>query len=212
MTIRVAIVEDNRDLRESIVRMLSNATAPTVCVGAFMRCEDLFKELSRIRPDVVVMDIGLPGMSGIQGAGQLKRQAPNTEILMLTVYEDEESIFDAIRAGASGYLLKKHLASRLLDALRDIHQGGAPMSSPVARKVLSAFLTPNRKPEPGQQLTGREREILSGLVNGQSYKMVADELDISIDTVRSHIKSIYDKLHVHSKTEAVATALKSRLI
>jgi DNA-binding NarL/FixJ family response regulator len=212
MAIRVAVVEDNRDLRESLVRLINGNLSPAVCVGAFPRCEGLIEAVSRIRPEVVVMDVGLPGVSGIEGARKLRQLSPETEVLMLTVHEDEETIFEAIRAGASGYLLKKNIIERLFDAIREIHCGGVPMSSAVARKVLSAFAPRRGKPGATIQLSGREREILSALVNGQSYKMVADGLGISIDTVRTHIKSIYEKLHVHSKSEAVATALKNRLL
>ncbi len=212
MAIRVAIVEDNRELRESLARLVNGNASPAICVGTYGRCEELLGDVTRTRPEVVLMDIGLPGVSGIEGAGFLKALSPQIEILMLTVYEDEETIFDAIRAGAGGYLLKKNIPDRLFDAINDIHRGGVPMSSAVARKVLSAFVPEKGKHDASHQLSGREREILSALVNGRSYKMVAADLDISIDTVRSHIKSIYEKLHVHSKSEAVATALKKRLL
>ena len=212
MPIRVAVVEDNAELREGLARLIDGGSS-TYCVGVYGRCGELLAALPGIRPDVVVMDIGLPGMSGIEGVAAIKSVAPATEVLMVTVYEDEENIFQAIRAGASGYLLKKTLPGRLLDAIAEIHAGGAPMTASIARKVLAAFKghAPSSS-SPESALSLREKEILSALVNGQSYKMIADSCFISIDTVRSHIKSIYGKLRVHSKSEAVATALKNRLV
>ncbi len=211
MPIRVAVVEDNAELREGLARLIDGGNS-TGCVGTYGRCDELLAALPGIRPDVVVMDIGLPGMSGIEGVTRIKSVAPDIEILMVTVYEDEENIFQAIRAGASGYLLKKTLPGRLLDAIAEIHAGGAPMTASVARKVLAAFKGNPPSSPPESSLSLREKEILSALVNGQSYKMIADSCFISIDTVRSHIKSIYGKLRVHSKSEAVATALKNRLV
>jgi DNA-binding NarL/FixJ family response regulator len=208
MPIRVAIVEDNAELREGLARLI-DAGGQTVCAGAYGRCDELLGAFPGIRPDVVVMDIGLPGMSGIDGVARIKSIAPTTEIIMVTVYEDEENIFQAVRAGASGYLLKKTLPGGLLDAITEIHGGGAPMTASIARKVLAAF---KGRATPESSLSLRERQILSALVNGQSYKMIADSCCISIDTVRSHIKSIYGKLQVHSKSEAVAAALKNRLV
>jgi two-component system nitrate/nitrite response regulator NarL len=211
MPIRVAVVEDNAELREGMARLIEGASS-TVCVGVYGRCDELLAALSGIRPDVVVMDIGLPGMSGIDGVAKIKSVAPAIEVVMVTVYEDEENIFQAIRAGASGYLLKKTLPGRLLDAIGEIHAGGAPMSASIARKVLAAFKGTAPSSSLESSLSLREKEILSALVNGQSYKMIADSCFISIDTVRSHIKSIYGKLQVHSKSEAVASALKNRLV
>ena len=211
MPIRVAVVEDNAELREGLARLIDGGNS-TGCVGTYGRCDELLAALPGIRPDVVVMDIGLPGMSGIEGVTRIKSVAPDIEILMVTVYEDEENISQAIRAGASGYLLKKTLPGRLLDAIAEIHAGGAPMTASVARKVLAAFKGNPPSSPPESSLSLREKEILSALVNGQSYKMIADSCFISIDTVRSHIKSIYGKLRVHSKSEAVATALKNRLV
>jgi DNA-binding NarL/FixJ family response regulator len=211
MPIKVAVVEDNAELREGLARLIDGGSL-TVCEGVYGRCDELLAALPGIRPDVVVMDIGLPGMSGIDGVTNIKSTAPATEILMVTVYEDEENIFQAIRAGASGYLLKKTLPGGLLDAIAEIHAGGAPMTASIARKVLAAFKGNAPSASPDSSLSLREKQILSALVNGQSYKMVADSCFISIDTVRSHVKSIYGKLRVHSKSEAVATALKNRLV
>jgi len=211
MPIRVAVVEDNAELREGLARLIDGGSS-TACAGVYGRCDELLAALPVIRPDVVVMDIGLPGMSGIEGVSKIKSLAPGTEIVMVTVYEDEENIFQAIRAGASGYLLKKTLPGGLLDAIAEIHSGGAPMTASIARKVLAAFQGNAPSSASDSTLSLREREILSALVNGQSYKMIADSCFISIDTVRSHIKSIYGKLQVHSKAEAVAAALKNRLV
>lgn len=211
MAIRISLVEDNRELREGLTQLIGAEPSCTL-VGAYGRCEDLLADLQRTRPEVVVLDIGLPGMSGIEAVGQIKSLAPRTEILMLTVYEDEENIFEAIRSGASGYLLKKTLPAKLMEAIREIHSGGAPMSASIARKVLAAFKPNAGAKRPDEALSVREREILSALVAGKSYKMIADTCFISIDTVRSHIKNIYEKLHVHSKSEAVAAALRNRLL
>ncbi|HMK39555.1 MAG TPA: response regulator transcription factor [Bacteroidota bacterium] len=211
MRIRVAVVEDNAELREGLARLIDGGSS-TACAGVYGRCDELLAVLPVVRPDVVVMDIGLPGMSGIEGVSKIKSLAPETEIVMVTVYEDEENIFQAIRAGASGYLLKKTLPGGLLDAIAEIYAGGAPMTASIARKVLAAFQGNAPSPASDSTLSLREREILSALVNGQSYKMIADSCFISIDTVRSHIKSIYGKLQVHSKAEAVAAALKNRLV
>jgi DNA-binding NarL/FixJ family response regulator len=212
MQIKVAVVEDNAELREGLARLIDGGRS-TVCAGVYGRCDDLLAALPGIRPDVIIMDIGLPGMSGIDGVRKIKSIAPATEIVMVTVYEDEETIFQAIRAGASGYLLKKTLPGGLLSAIAEIHAGGAPMTASIARKVLAAFkASTSSAPGAESALSLREQEILSALVNGQSYKMIADSCLISIDTVRSHIKSIYGKLQVHSKSEAVAAALKNRLV
>lgn len=211
MPIRVAVVEDNAELREGLARLIDGGSS-TACVGVYGRCDEMLAALPGVRPDVVVMDIGLPGISGIEGVAKIKAVAPATEILMVTVYEDEENIFQAIRAGASGYLLKKTLPGRLVNAITEIHEGGAPMTASIARKVLAAFKGNPPSSPAGSALSLREKEILSALVNGYSYKMIADSCFISIDTVRSHIKSIYGKLRVHSKSEAVAAALKNRLV
>lgn len=211
MTIKVSIVEDNAELREGLAPLV-DAGPSSMCVGVHGRCEALLSDIARTRPDVVLMDIGLPGMSGIDGVAKAKALSPATEILMLTVYEDEKNIFDAIRAGASGYLLKKTLPGRVLAAIDEIHTGGVPMTPSIARKVLGSFAIGASGKPTGTDLTAREREILSALVGGQSYKMIADSCFISIDTVRSHIKSIYEKLRVHSKSEAVVSALKNRIV
>jgi DNA-binding NarL/FixJ family response regulator len=209
MTTRVAVVEDNAELRDSLFHLVSSGTS-LACVGTFGCCEDLLSRAATLHPDVVLMDIGLPGMSGIEGVRALKQMLPAVDVLMLTVYEDEESIFRAMQAGATGYILKKSVPRRLLESIREIHSGGAPMTAAVARKVLSYFRP--KTGAAGAALSPREREILAGLVDGLSYKMIAERHFIAVDTVRSHLKSIYEKLHVHSKSEAVAAALKGRIL
>lgn len=211
MPIAVVIVEDNGELREGL-RQLIHTTPGFKCVGTFATCEQLLLGLERIRPQVALMDIGLPGMSGIEGVRALKERSPDVEVLMLTVYEDDKRIFDSICAGASGYLLKKTPPDGILEAIRDLREGGAPMSARVARRVLDLVQQQAPSGSPAIDLSAREREVLAAMVKGMSYKMIADLLSISVDTVRSHVKKIYEKLHVHSKSEAVVKALKHRII
>lgn len=209
--ITVAVVEDNTDLREGLTQLIQG-TPGYSCVGSFSSCDQLLSGLESLKPNVVLMDIGLPGMSGIEGVQRVKARQPGTEVLMLTVFEDEKKIFDSICAGASGYLLKKTQPARILEAIHEIHEGGAPMTAKIARKVLTAFQSAMPSLPPDVQLSEREKEVLSGLVKGLSYKMIADQCSISIDTVRSHIRHIYEKLHVNSKVQAVTLAMKNRLV
>jgi DNA-binding NarL/FixJ family response regulator len=211
MSIKVVIVEDNHELREGLSQLV-NGTPGYKCVGAFANCDSLLERIGRSMPDVVLMDIGLPGTSGIEGVKMVKSRFPQIELLMLTVYEDERKIFDSICAGASGYLLKKTPPAKILEAIREIHNGGAPMTAKVARKVLDMFQQNAPAANTEYQLSEREREVLAALVKGLSYKMIAGQCYISVDTVRSHIKNIYEKLHVHSKSEAVVKALRSKLV
>lgn len=209
--IKVAIYEDNRDLREGM-SFLIQATADLVLVGAFSDCYFVKDQITQLQPEVVLMDIDLPGMSGIEATALIKTLAPATQVMMLTVFEDEEKIFAAIRNGASGYLLKHTPPSDIIQAIFDVSNGGSPMTANVARKVLQ-FFQQQPKVRPAQyNLSPRELDIVRGLVKGYSYKLIGDELDISIDTVRSHIRNIYDKLQVNSKTEAVLKALREKLI
>jgi DNA-binding NarL/FixJ family response regulator len=206
----VAIVEDNADLREGLAQLIGQAP-DCVCVGTFETVEDFLVSLETVTPAIVLMDIGLPGASGIEGLRRLKALSPDVDALMLTVFEDESKIFDSICAGASGYLLKKTPSDKILEAIREIRDGGAPMTAKVARKVLTIFRNTPQSQKVDFQLTERELEVLGYLVRGLSYKMIADQCSISLDTVRSHIRHIYDKLHVNSKAEAITLAMKNRI-
>lgn len=209
MPIEVAIVEDNKDLREGLSKLIEQSSDCS-CFGAFANCEELLNAIPRDRKMIVLMDIGLPGgMSGIEGVEKLKSMAPAAEVLMLTVHDEDKKIFDSICAGASGYLLKKTLPSQIIVAVRELYNGGAPMTPKIARRVLDAFHKQKQKSSSISVLSVREREILDGLVGGLSYKMIADQCCISIDTVRTHIKHIYEKLHVNSKAQAISIALHS---
>ncbi len=206
--IKVSIVDDEVDLRENIAGYIDAANGFR-CVGVHSSAEDALKNLAREKPDVVLMDINLGGMSGIECVRQLKPQIPTTQVVMLTVFEDTEKIFSALAAGASGYLLKRMPPAKLLEAILDVHEGGSPMSAPIARKVVLS-LRPAQV-APGDETTAlspREREVLEGLAEGQAYKQIADKLGVSIHTVRNYIRRIYEKLHVCSRTEAVAKYLR----
>jgi len=212
--INVAIVEDNEIIRNGLASLIAG-TEGYRCVGAFADCESMLREIKRIIPDILLMDIGLPGLSGIEGVRRVKQQLPEVEVLMLTIYEDSDRIFEALCAGASGYLVKKTPPARLLEAIREVHHGGSPMSSQIARKVVDLFRI--RKTHAGKktidaQLTARELEVLQGLVVGDTYQAIALKLKISLDTVRFHIRNIYRKLHAHSESEAVAKAIRSGFI
>lgn len=206
---RVAIVEDNSGLRHSLQRVLNHAPGMK-CVGAWADGHLALKQLPALNPDVVLMDINLPGMSGTECTGQLKLLLPDTLVLMVTSYEDTDNIFKALKAGASGYLLKRALLDEILEAINDVRTGGAPMTSEIARKVVHAF----REPPPAQAsatvLTAREREMLDLLCQGFVNKEVADKLQISYNTVKVHFNNIYKKLHVRSRTEAVLKFMHDR--
>lgn len=210
--IRVLLYEDNRDLREGMTFLL-RATPDLEFLGAFPDTGNLEMQVPGLKPDVVLMDIDMPGRNGIDATAVLKAISPKTQVLILTVFEEEEKIFKAIRNGATGYLLKRTPPTEIISAIQDAHQGGSPMTSSVARKVLSHFqqTPPANVPKPDYDLSPREMEILKSLVKGYSYKLIANEHFISMDTVRSHIRHIYEKLQVGSKTEAVLKALKDRL-
>lgn len=205
MAIRISIYEDNQSLREALM-LLVQTTDNFDLVGAYGDCQQIEQQIASHRPHVVLMDIDLPGISGIEATLRLHRQFPETDVLMLTVFEDDERVFEAIRAGATGYLLKKTPPARILAAIQEVYEGGAPMSPGIARRVMQSLHRPTG-PHDLDQLTPREATILSLLAAGNSYKMVAAEAGISIDTARTHIKRIYEKLHVHSVTEAVAKYL-----
>jgi DNA-binding NarL/FixJ family response regulator len=208
MKTTVAVIEDNAALRKSLAELLDSSPG-LACVGTFERAEEFLSQARRLNPHVVLMDIGLPGMSGIAAVQKLRTEIPSALVLMLTVYEDDRRIFEAICAGASGYLLKRTPPDQIIEAIHALCRGGAPMTPKVARRVLELFRSGLAR-TPAAELSEREQQVLTALVDGLSYKMIADQLCISIDTVRSHIKHIYEKLHIHSKAEAIALALKSR--
>ncbi|OLD58731.1 MAG: DNA-binding response regulator, partial [Ignavibacteria bacterium 13_1_40CM_2_61_4] len=207
----VGIIEDDPSIRESVASLI-NSAAGFSCGEIFESVESAIENISRPPPDVLLMDINLGGMSGIEGVRRLKSIFPKMNILMLTVFEENDKIFQSLCAGASGYLLKRTPPAKILDAISEVLQGGAPMTASVARKVLSLFTSIAPPTIPDLHLTARESEILQHLVSGSSYKKISRDLFISFDTVNSHIKNIYEKLQVHSKTEAVAKALKHRLV
>lgn len=209
--IKVAIIEDQRRTRECLAAIVAG-TPGCSTVGSYGSMEEALRVLERVPPDVALSDIGLPGMSGIDGVRRLKASHPATHVIMLTVYADDTHIFEAICAGASGYLLKDTPPARLIDAIREIHAGGAPMSPDIARRVVTMFqkIAPPR--DSAADLTPRELEVLRLLAGGHSYKTAADALSVSLDTLRTHIRNIYDKLHVHSKSEAVLKAFKTGLL
>jgi len=212
--INIIIVEDNETIREGL-KILIDGTEDYHCTATFSNCEDLLKKVKKLKFDILLMDIDLPGMSGIEGIKKLKEIFPESIILVLTVYDENDRIFDALFAGASGYLVKKTPPARLLEAIKEAYEGGAPMSSTIARKVVN-FFQQNKKPkqheESSTNLTPREKEVLSGLVEGHSIKAIADSLFISVETVRFHFRNIYKKLHVHSQSEAVVKAIKEKLV
>jgi DNA-binding NarL/FixJ family response regulator len=210
--IKVAIFEDNNGLRNMLYQLI-NGSEGFECTGAYPDCNNLLKLIEKTKPDVVMMDIGLPGMSGIDAIKILKNKIPNLNILVQTIFDDNEKIFQAICAGASGYILKNTSPSRILQCLIETHNGGAPISPSVATKVLKMVQSPADKIKNHSfNLSEREKEVLQYLVRGMSYKLIADHCFLSIDTVRSHIKNIYEKLHVHSKSEAVAKALQKNIV
>ena len=209
--ISVAIVEDRREIREGLA-MIINGTPGFRCSGSYRSMEDALEQIGRDPPHIVLNDIGLPGMSGIEGIRILKERYPDLLVLMLTIYDDDERIFDALCAGASGYLLKKTPPARLLESLREAVAGGAPMSPEVARRVIALFRE-FQPPDSGKyELTPHEIRLLRLFVDGHNYKTAATELGVTVHTISFHLRSIYEKLQVHSKSEAVAKALRSRLV
>ena len=211
--INVAIVEDNSTIREGLAALI-NGTDGYKCTGSYFDCETFLLELEKTEIDVVLMDIALPGMDGIEGVKRATEKKPDLDILMLTIYEESEKVFDALCAGACGYLVKKTPTARLLEAIKEVNEGGSPMSSQIARDVIKAFkegAAPTEK-DLAYKLSSREKEVLNLLAEGNNYQEIAEELFISVDTVRHHIRNIYKKLHVHSRSEAVAKAIRKKLI
>jgi DNA-binding NarL/FixJ family response regulator len=209
--IRVVIIEDLREVREGLA-MLIGGTSGFSCAGSYRTMEDALRGIPGSRPDVILTDIGLPGMDGIEGTRILRDRFPAVPILALSVYDDDENVFNAICAGASGYLLKNTAPARLLESLREVVDGGAPMSPDVARRVITLFREFRPPARASHDLTPQETELLKLMVEGHHYKTAAREMGISINTVSFHLKHIYEKLQVHSKSEAVAKALRQRLI
>jgi len=199
--LRVGIVEDDDRLRADFARLIDE-TGDMRCVGAYASAEVALAELPSQAPDVVLMDINLPGMSGIESVGRLRALIPTVQVMMVTVFDDTSSVFESLKRGASGYILKRAPVAELLAAIRDLATGGAPMSGVIARKVVQYFGQHGPAPEV-QTLTAREHQVLVALSHGDQYKEIAAKLDISINTVRRHIMAIYDKLHVNSRLEAV---------
>lgn len=201
MNIRVAIVEDDEQVRENLARLVGEAKG-FECVATFPTGEQALEALPRRTPDVVLMDINLPGISGVECVRQLKSIWPDLHIVMLTVYDDSDRIFQALQMGASGYLLKRTTAAEILRAIEDVHGGGAPMSSYIARKVVQSFRRQGASDKPTENLTKRETDVLDYVSRGYANKEIADALGLSAETVRGYLKTIYTKLHVRSRTEA----------
>jgi DNA-binding NarL/FixJ family response regulator len=201
MPIRISIVDDNDQIREGL-SVLINGSTGFQCVATYATAENALKYLPAQKPDVVLMDIQLPGMSGIECVRELKRLLPDLQIMMLTVYEDDDNVFKSIVAGASGYVLKKTPPSELMDAVSDLHNGGSPMSDGIARKVVQAFQQMGKSSRETENLTQRESEVLSYVAKGFQDKEIAEKFFLSSETVRTHLRNIYKKLHVRSRTEA----------
>jgi DNA-binding NarL/FixJ family response regulator len=210
MKVPVLIYEDNHSLRESIAHMVRKSDYFSLA-SAFENATSVAAQLREYVPGIILMDIDMPGISGIDAVKHIRKTDLNIPIIMLTVFDDNAHVFDALKSGASGYLLKKHISMRLFDAMKEVLDGGAPMSPSIARMVL-AFMQGQPVSENPYSLTPREKDILYSLSKGNSYKLIGVDLKLSIDTVRTHIKNIYQKLHVHSQTEAVSKAINEKLV
>ncbi len=207
MPITVSIVEDSDQLRNTLARVLNRADG-FECVSTYPTAEAALEDVPKKKPNVVLMDINLPGMNGVECTRKLKEAAPGIQIVMLTVYEDTENIFNALAAGASGYLLKRTTTPELLDSLREVNRGGSPMTAHIARKVVQSFQRPTSATETTEGLSPREKEVLDCLSQGFLYKEIAEKLGISYETVHTYIRRIYEKLQVRTRTEAVAKFLR----
>ena len=203
----LVLVEDNNDLREGLKIIFDEHKDEFNCLSMFADAESAAKKIPELKPEVVLMDINLPGMSGIECLKKIKQSLPEIDVIMLTVFADDKTVFDSLCAGACGYITKNASPEEILDAIREVKKGGAPMSARIARMVVGSF-----KAFEATSLTDREREVLEQLCKGKSYKMVADALFISHDTVRHHIKNIYKKLQVHSVSEAILVAMKKKIV
>jgi DNA-binding NarL/FixJ family response regulator len=214
MNIRVCVFDDSKKVRDALGMIIKGTDGLEWC-GSFTDCNNLIRDFKKALPDVVLMDIQMPGTSGIDAVKELRSQFPEAKILMLTTFDDDDKVFSSICFGASGYLLKHTSPVKIIEAIKEVYQGGAPMTPVIAQKVLQMFRNhppSHSTPEKDYQLSPREKEVLECLVKGMSLKMVGDTLSISYDTVRTHIKHIYEKLHVASMTEAVAKAIHERLV
>jgi DNA-binding NarL/FixJ family response regulator len=209
--IKLLIYEDNPQLREGLTMLIDGSEGFSV-LAAFKNCTNVAQEIRTFRPDVVLMDIDMPGVNGLEGLKIIRQTDDQVKVLMLTVFDDHQNIFEALKSGANGYILKKTPPAKLLEYIQEASTGGAPMTSSVAAQVLKMFSQIQPTVENDYNLTDREKEVLQWLVNGYSYKMIAAEMFIAMDTVRSHIKKIYEKLHVNSKSEAVAKAFRDKIV
>jgi len=211
LDIRVSVFDDNSALRDSLYYLISGTPGFSVA-GVYPDCNQVLEHLQSDATDVVLMDIDMPGMNGIEGTALIKSHFPDIDVLILTAFDDSAKIFDALQSGATGYLLKKTSPARIMESIIEINQGGAPMNSSIARKVLEFFNEKKNITHNGYDLSSREIDVLSCLVKGDSYKMIASNCFISMGTVCTHISNIYKKLHVNSKSEAVAKAIRERLV
>jgi len=209
--IKILLYEDNPQLREGLT-MLINGSEGFDVMAAFKNCDNVVEQVAAFKPDVILMDIDMPGVNGLEGLKKIRVINNEVKILMLTVFDDNKNVFEAIKNGANGYILKKTSPARLLEYITEAHTGGAPMTASVATQVLKMFSQMNNEKGEDYNLSDREKQVLQLLVEGYSYKMIASDMFIAIDTVRSHIKKIYEKLHVNSKSEAVAKAFKDKIV
>lgn len=208
---RVVIFDDNKSRRDSLQALISMYD-DLVFAGMFENCVDVERNIAETKPDVVLMDIEMPVVNGLEGVLIIHQKFPNIAVIMQTVFEDDDKVFESLRFGACGYILKKTSPDKIIEAIRDAREGGAPMTPAIAQRVLNYFIRKQPIATNDYELTNREKEILGLLVEGKSYKMIASETNTSYHTVNAHIRKIYDKLHVHSVSEAVSKALKERLI